>query len=490
MLVKHKPFRMWNDIQGYAGFVPSHNYFTGFYNMLIEKHARELDQHMAMLPAHILCIDHSHKVPKHLGKVNGIPVFGALHTVVNEFGEVRAMTLTPTKAHDQFMPALSEIANSLKKYGHGKIELVNNFFNIITDDLAHLAEDATLSFPFDMEWSIDRSQGIQGHVALIQLIYASHIYLLPVKDTCSHLPHALLAFLRSPHLFKVGVHPFVGALELGRLAKDRNLVDQANISLADLTAKILECNLPKDDTIRVSTAWDNPVLTPEQEMYAALDVFAIHSIYDTFTHLSIGGPITNATVGGTIVKLLSHDQCSTVAYGIIAPDRPTKFAGVNVSKTRTVVNVTRVLASGYLMWAKLSSSHHEVLLSSLGTTCPFQILCCTRDLRICTGKDITEAQLAENSYTSTGDPITLENPTDHMLTYSEGLADNGEDYDPKLETIVDEAKWNSRDEGISLEETFSLILGDERVRSQVLGDTWHLMDMFKISVHHGLRRAF
>lgn len=167
-----------------------------------------------------------------------------------------------------------------------------------------------------------------------------------------HLPHALLAFLQSPHLFKVRVHvqadltwlfndcgfpknaqPFVGALELGRLAKDRNLVDQANISLADLTAKILECNLPKDDSIRVSTAWDNPVLTPEQEMYAALDVFAIHSIYDTFTHLPIGGPITNVTVGGTIVKLLSCDQCSTIAYGIIAPNRPAKFSDVNVLKT-------------------------------------------------------------------------------------------------------------------------------------------------------------
>lgn len=62
MLVKHKPFGMWDDIEGYAGFVPTHNYFTNFYNTLIEKHSREIDQHMAMLPARILCIDHSHKV--------------------------------------------------------------------------------------------------------------------------------------------------------------------------------------------------------------------------------------------------------------------------------------------------------------------------------------------------------------------------------------------------------------------------------------------
>ncbi len=32
--------------------------------------------------------------------------------------------LTPTKAHDQFMPALAEILTSLKKYMHGDVELV------------------------------------------------------------------------------------------------------------------------------------------------------------------------------------------------------------------------------------------------------------------------------------------------------------------------------------------------------------------------------
>ncbi|KAL6304040.1 hypothetical protein BKA93DRAFT_749985 [Sparassis latifolia] len=78
--------------------------------------------------ARVLSIDHSHKcpnqVPKHLGKVNGEAVFGALHTIVNEYGECRAINFTPTKAHDQFMPALSLIPHSLRKYGHTDVELV------------------------------------------------------------------------------------------------------------------------------------------------------------------------------------------------------------------------------------------------------------------------------------------------------------------------------------------------------------------------------
>ena len=59
---KHKPFGKWADTDGYAGFVPSYTYFRGFYDAMIEKHAAEIDQHMAMLPARIICIDHSHKV--------------------------------------------------------------------------------------------------------------------------------------------------------------------------------------------------------------------------------------------------------------------------------------------------------------------------------------------------------------------------------------------------------------------------------------------
>ncbi len=340
------------------------------------------------------------------------------------------------------------------------------------------------------------------------------------------MPHALLSFLRAPRLLKVGVHvqadltrlfndcgfqghaqPFLGALELGRLAKDQNLVNWANISLAELVATILGYTLPKDDTIRVSTGWDNPTLTQEQETYAALDVFAVYSVYDTFTHLPGVGPVTDATAGGAVVKLLSRDKSSIVAYGVIAPDRPAKFGGVNVSKTRTVINVTRILASGYLLRSELSSSQSEVPLSSFGTVLPFQILCCTKDLHICTGKDITEAQILQNteptspaimnlpppppdSYTSAGDPIASENPRDHTQIYTEGIADNGEDYDPETENLVEEAEQMPHDDAALLEETLLFILGDECVRSRVIGDTWHLMDMFKISVHHGLRRAF
>jgi hypothetical protein len=121
LLGKFQPFSLFNDQDGYAGFTPCANYFRQFYVKYIASHAAEMDQHMSMLSANVIQIDHSYKVSlvyhllfivnlyeqviKHLGKVNGKTVFaGGLHTCVNEITEIRSMVLTPSKAHNHFMP--------------------------------------------------------------------------------------------------------------------------------------------------------------------------------------------------------------------------------------------------------------------------------------------------------------------------------------------------------------------------------------------------
>ena len=57
-------------------------------------------------------------------KVNGVPVFTALHMVVNEYSEIRSLVMTPTKVHSQYMPAIREVSKSLATYGHEPIQLV------------------------------------------------------------------------------------------------------------------------------------------------------------------------------------------------------------------------------------------------------------------------------------------------------------------------------------------------------------------------------
>lgn len=153
------------------------------------------------------------------------------------------------------------------------------------------------------------------------------------------LPNALLTFLRSPQIHKVGVkinsdlkrlfrdckfvdedQPFTGAIELGRLSKEKNLTKNAGIGLADLTSQILHLFLPKDPSIRVSTDWDNSTLSKSQTSYAALDAYATWQVFKALNTIAVGKAVTQATPMGTAISLLSMDRSTIVAHGYIMPD--------------------------------------------------------------------------------------------------------------------------------------------------------------------------
>ncbi|KAI0369360.1 hypothetical protein BV20DRAFT_1113655 [Pilatotrama ljubarskyi] len=522
-------FSDWDDLYGYAGYIPTERFFRNVYDNLIEAHAHEIDQYSAMLPATIICADHSHKVPKHLVKVEGEEVFSAMHTVVNEYGECRAMTLTPTKAHNQFMPLLARIPHSLRYFGHSDIQLVftdnvradkpelervfpsllqdvepvpsssltplkipsswsvvqlrttfqvNGRMNNIMDDLAALPETSSLPLAMDMEWSVDRESGVFGLVALISIVYQQAIYLIPL--------------------------PFVGALELGALAKERGIVERANTSLSDLVAHVLHRYLPKDDSIRVSSGWDNNELSQVHVDYAALDVYAAWALHDMLTSsTSVGSPVTDMTLSGTRVKLLSRDRNSIVAYGVLAPDRPSSFQGVNVTKTRAVINVTDVLQGGYLIRKELLATKEDVPISRIAGACPFQLLCAVRDLVTCTPGDAPpQTQVSplpslheplSSRGTPTADPDEIpgaaELSTDDMdmLDWHNSLrVDNSEA--SELDAVTDSASCAHATALFNAVPPLSY--QESEIRSRVLGDIWHLMDQFKISVHHGFRRPF
>jgi hypothetical protein len=59
---KYEPFGLFNDRNGYSGYIPTPRYFRNCYERFMDEYASKIDQHMAMLPAWVLSIDHSHKV--------------------------------------------------------------------------------------------------------------------------------------------------------------------------------------------------------------------------------------------------------------------------------------------------------------------------------------------------------------------------------------------------------------------------------------------
>ncbi|KAF8578394.1 hypothetical protein K439DRAFT_1621365 [Ramaria rubella] len=113
-------FKKFDDMssEGFHGFVPSAQWLQDMYDRFIENHKAELEQHTAMLSAEICTTDHSHKIIKHIMKVNGIAIFVGLLTVTNEKGEIRVCDLVATKAHSQFELALIRMRELLELYGH------------------------------------------------------------------------------------------------------------------------------------------------------------------------------------------------------------------------------------------------------------------------------------------------------------------------------------------------------------------------------------
>ncbi|KAG1878532.1 hypothetical protein C8R48DRAFT_768098 [Suillus tomentosus] len=535
LLPPHQPFPRWNDPSGYAGYVPMHRFFRCFFNSLIERHAAEMDQHMAMQSAETLNHDHSFKVTGILGKVNGVATFGALHTACNDYGECRKMTLTPTKEHDDCMPALAEIPVTLVKYGHAPVKIlftdnvrgdrsalerafpsllysVNPVPSLGLEDLVVPDGWHELHVAFDLEWPVDRETGIYGRVSLVSLAYDKAMYLILISQYVQDngflkLPSSLLVVLCSKRVRKIGVQvkadlthlykdcgfadstneqPFIGALKLGSMAKDQNVTDHMRISLADLTALVLHRNLPKDASIRVSTKWDDPVLSPEQEKYAALDVYAASAIFESFSAIPSCGPVTLSMPVGIQVQLMSRNGGLAVAYGHIARHQPKQLDGVNVSKTRIVITVTAILVPAYLVRADLRPNHQETPILNLATKSPFPLLCYQRDLRTCIRTSETTPQ---NSTT-----ILPSSPYEpHDSPYLQ--VDEIEDLEPT--TDLDLASDAEKDlHGLSQIESLAELVSrnvtieSNEVRSRVLGDIWHLMDQFKISIHHGLRRPF
>ncbi|EKM73235.1 hypothetical protein AGABI1DRAFT_135277 [Agaricus bisporus var. burnettii JB137-S8] len=76
-----------------------------------------------MLPANICSIDHSHKITKHIARVDGEQVFTGLLTVTNDLGQIRTCNLVATKSHSQFESALFQMRRSLDTYGHDQPQI-------------------------------------------------------------------------------------------------------------------------------------------------------------------------------------------------------------------------------------------------------------------------------------------------------------------------------------------------------------------------------
>ncbi|KAJ7705637.1 hypothetical protein B0H16DRAFT_1901821, partial [Mycena metata] len=259
----YEPFLPFEDHSpsGFHGFTPSGQWLRDVYDDFIETYRDVLNQHTGTLSARICAIDHSHKLAKHVFKVDGVPIFTALLTVTNEKGEIKVCVLVATKSHSQYEDALRRLGDNLEIYGHDLPEVfytdnmtdkpmlekvfasllekitpvekhaefplfvdpecvvhpsklddataINNVMRSILDDLSR-ANDSHIVVGFGSEWNIDITPygclAQQGPPAVLQLAYKDQVHVLQIGEMLKRqaLPLQLLNLLQEPRVIKVG----------------------------------------------------------------------------------------------------------------------------------------------------------------------------------------------------------------------------------------------------------------------------------------------
>ncbi|KAJ7242858.1 hypothetical protein B0H12DRAFT_1236604 [Mycena haematopus] len=313
---------------------------------------------------------------------------------------------------ERCFPSLRDAVVAVEKYPHlDTLEIPSSVRTCILDtvsgidtamgsilhDLPDTNSKEKLVIFVDSEWNVETSaQGYvtgRGQTAILQIAYKDHIYILQIGKMLSGatLPKILIQLLANPRVLKVGRSvnadlkylqetvqskaPFVGGVDLAKLAKERLLVSSAKIGLADLCATILERRLNKNVSERLSSAWDREQLTESQVRYAALDVYACLCIYDAIISIPIPSPLPKNPAIGTPVLVFNADQGRVIARGKIT-GLDGIYDKINISQTRCRVEVTHVLVP-----AAIITTHHRKALSMFGPA-PFDIVCTRTHVRL------------------------------------------------------------------------------------------------------------
>ncbi|KAJ7158821.1 hypothetical protein C8R46DRAFT_1224735 [Mycena filopes] len=379
----------------------------------------------------------------------------------------------------------------------------------MTNILQDLPDDTSaekLVVFIDSEWNVETSaQGYitgRGQTAIFQIAYQNNIYILQIGKMLAggRLPKALLQLLSSPRVLKVGrsvtadlkyLHeavestvPFVGGVDLAKLAKDRLLVSSAKVGLADLCATILERRLNKDVSERTSNAWDREQLTPQQVSYAALDVYACLCIYDAIIPLPIPSPLPKSPAIGVPVLIFNADQGRVIGRGKIAALEGT-FDAITISATRCLVEVLEVLVP-----AAIITTHRRQALSIFGPA-PFNIVCLRSHLRL--GTSFARAVPASPLPPDPSQPDPNSNqPQDELESSDFGalLLEEMESATPRNPATLSRCTRDSKSAEEGARILAELKVWSDVIHSRVLKDPFHVFNQFYISVAHGLRVEF
>ncbi|KAG6835921.1 hypothetical protein H0H93_013330 [Arthromyces matolae] len=445
---------------------------------------------------------------------------------------------------EKCFPSLKKDVVPIEKHSHlnelqipDKIEISIKQSSTAIDDamrtiIESLPDDETGSvvIGLDAEWNVEVSQhGYvtgRGQTAILQIAHGTNIFILQVGHILAgnQLPSILKQVLANPRIIKVGrcvtgdlkylqqacgsQIPFVGGLDIGKLAKDRLLVSTARTSLADLCATILKRRLNKNTPVRISSTWDSHDLTEDQIRYAAVDAHASLSVYNPVISIPSPQCFSTRPEVGTPVLLFSNDNTRVVARGVVSQHQNnSNYMNINITPTRAVIEVQQVLVPGALIANGVLPQH---ALESFGHV-PFHIVCLYSHLR-----------QPASSETSCKNPAhTLDQPDNHVnpertvnphsaAGTSSPIFVNTQDDSSGFGHILAEVPQSNEELSFESRQNFSETLPDadsqaegekvlssidsstwsKDIRSRVLKDPFHVFNQFYISSSHGLLQEF
>ncbi|KAJ7468915.1 hypothetical protein B0H11DRAFT_2436660 [Mycena galericulata] len=168
-----------------------------------------------------------------------------------------------------------EIPNNIQVNTPQNAHAINEIFRAILSDLPD-DENGNLVLLLDSEWNVEISdRGYvtgRGATAVLQIAYKDCIHVIQIGQMLAggKLPEQLNNVLLNPRILKVvravsgdlkylqeasrSPKPFVGAVDLAQMAKERLVVPSAKLGLADLCAKILQQRIDKNVAERISSA--------------------------------------------------------------------------------------------------------------------------------------------------------------------------------------------------------------------------------------------
>ena len=172
----------------------------------------------------------------------------------------------------------------------GKIHVIDRL------GAAELVADRLRSYPvlgFDTETRPSFTKGRLNRVALVQLATDSEAFLFRLCKM--DIPKNLLALLADPNILKIGAAIKNDLDVLKRSAKLtprgfidlQQMVQQFDIKSAGLTKMagiILGVRISKAQQL---SNWENHMLTPAQQRYAATDAWMCYMIYEKLSQLKI-----------------------------------------------------------------------------------------------------------------------------------------------------------------------------------------------------------